>query len=427
MAAGVLIAQPLNSHDNQSQSWLQNWPQWRGPHSNGIAAAGDYPIEFSSEKKVVWKTKLPGVGSSTPAVWGEQIFVTCGIDGQDGVVCYNWQGKEQWREQLGTEVPGKHRNGSGSNPSPVTDGKHLVVYYKSGTVACLDLLGEVRWQCNLQETFDKIEMWWDTGTSPVLIGDRVVIAVMHAGNSYLVALDLESGKILWKELRSYDRPKESDQAYTTPQVVRLGGRDQIITWGADHLTAHDVETGELFWEIGGFNPDEQAMWRVIASAAIGDGVAVVPYGRGEFLGAVRMDELHGAAPLETDWLWKKEGLGADVPTPLIDSQRVYLLGDKGVVTCLDLQTGKQFWASEKLGKRRAKFYASPILAGDLLYCASDDGVICVSRISNKGLQQLAMNDMGESVIATPIPIRNGLLVRSIDHLFWIQSQQAATE
>src|SRR6478672_2783226 len=116
----------------------ENWPQWRGPMGTGVGAAGEYPAKFSSDEGLAWKAKLPGNGTSTPAVWDDRIFVTCGIDGRDGVVCYDMNGKELWRHQFGRERPGKNPHATGSNPSPVTDGNHLVVYFKSGTLACLE-------------------------------------------------------------------------------------------------------------------------------------------------------------------------------------------------------------------------------------------------------------------------------------------------
>ena len=108
------------------------------------------------------------------------------------------QGKELWRKQLGKERPGKHRNASGSNPSPVTDGKNLVVYFKCGTLACFDLDGNEKWKINLQEKYGKDTLWWDLGTSPVIAGGRVIVAVIQAVDSYLVAFDINSGEVAWK-------------------------------------------------------------------------------------------------------------------------------------------------------------------------------------------------------------------------------------
>ena len=141
--------------------------EWRRP--------GDYPVKFSSTEGVAWKAKLPGVGTSTPAVWGDRIFVTCGIKGdggevRDGVMCFDMNGKELWRHEFGPERKGKNQHASGSNPSPVTDGENLVVYYKTGTLACLDLAGKEKWKINLQDKYGKDTLWWDLGTSPVLAG-----------------------------------------------------------------------------------------------------------------------------------------------------------------------------------------------------------------------------------------------------------------
>src|SRR4029079_8074322 len=175
-----------------------NWPQWRGPLNTGVAGVGDYPVKFSSAEGVAWKAKLPGIGTSTPIVWGDRIFVTSGIKGEsgdvkDGVLCFDTNGKELWRHEFGAERKGRNPHGSGSNPSPVTDGKNLVVYYKTGTLACLDLAGKEKWKINLQDMYGKDTLWWDLGTSPVLADGKAIVAVMQDGDSYLVAVDLKTG------------------------------------------------------------------------------------------------------------------------------------------------------------------------------------------------------------------------------------------
>ena len=396
----------------------KNWPQWRGPKGNGVAAPGDYPLSFSAKQNVGWKVELPGRGSSTPAVWEDQIFVTCSIDGQDGVVCYDFDGNERWRSQLGSERAGKHRNGTGSNPSPVTDGQHLVVYYKSGTVACLDLAGDKLWQVNLQTLYGEDTLWWDLGTSPILVAGNAVVAVMQDGDSYLVALDLANGEIAWKRERVFPCEKESDQSYTTPHVATVDGREVIVTWGADHLTGHDAASGEPLWECGGFNPQNKGMWRVIASAAVDNQVAVVPYGRGSFVAGIRLGDSSGDITA-SHRLWERTKVGADVPTPVLLGDQVILLSDKGNVHCLDKMTGDEIW-SDKLPRDKDKYFASPVLAGNTLYCAREDGVIMASSI-DKGLKNIQENDMGESIIATPVPLRGKLLVRGERHLFLISN------
>jgi outer membrane protein assembly factor BamB len=242
---------------------------------------------------------------------------------------------------------------------------------------------------------------------------------MQAGNSYLVALDLATGDVLWKVPREYVTPVESDQAYASPQVVKLDGREVLVTLGSDHLTGHDVETGKLLWECGGFNPDEQGMWRVIASAVIDGDVAFVPYGRGDRLAGIR---LGGSGDVtSTNRLWEKEGrkLGTEVPTPVVRDGLVYMLGDAGRVACFNIKTGDELW-SDDLPRSGKRYFSSPLLAGDKLYCPREDGVIFVGRVSDNGFELLAENDMGEPTIAAPVPIDGGLLIRGREHLFRIE-------
>jgi outer membrane protein assembly factor BamB len=398
------------------EATADNWPQWRGPNAEGVAVQGDYPVKFSSDEGVTWKLELPGPGSSSPTVWGDAIFVTCMINGEDGIACYGLDGGERWKKTFGKGREGKHKNGTGSNPSPATDGQHVVAYYKSGRVVALDVTGKELWNVNLQEEYGKDTLWWDLGTSPIIYGNNVIIAVMDDGRGYLVALDLEAGKEVWKQDRTYERPEESDQAYTTPQLAKIDGRDVIVTWGADHLTGHDAKTGKLLWDSAGFNPKNEIHWRVIASHAMAEGVAVVPYGRGKFLAGVKLGGQGDVT--DANRLWEKYGdVGSDVPTPVISDGKVYVLGDRGLVVCRELKTGKELWSGD-LPRSNDKFYASPVLAGDKLYCTREDGIVFVVGVGD-GFKLLSENNMGERVIATPAPVRNGLLIRGETHLFRI--------
>lgn len=390
-----------------------NWPQWRGPTANLVVLAADLPVQFSQNENMIWEVDLGGEGSSTPVVWGDVIFVTVTADGKDVLAAYGVDGQQRWRSELGDALEGKHKVATGSNPSPVTDGKHVVAYFKSGQLACTDTEGKVLWHKNLQDEFGKDTLWWDLGTSPVLTSHGVVVAVMQEGDSYLVCLDLDSGDVRWRESRTYERPRESDQSYTTPAVVAVDGRETIVTWGADHLTGHDAATGELLWDSSGFNPDEQGMWRSIASATVADGVAVVPYGRGDFLAAVRVG---GSGDVTTkNRMWDKHGVGADVPCPIIADGKVYVLNDRGKVTCLDLASGDELW-SDNLPKGRANYFSSPLLADDKLYCLREDGTMFVASVDG-GLEVLAENELGENSVATPVPIEDSLLVRTRGKLY----------
>jgi outer membrane protein assembly factor BamB len=391
-----------------------NWPQWRGPEGTSLALPGDYPTKFSPSENVLWKVKLPGVGSSTPAVWEDRIFVTCGIEGEDGIIAFDWNGAEIWRETLGPERAGKHKNGSGSNPSPITDGKNLIVYFKSGTVASLTHEGTVNWKTNLQEQFGEDTLWWDLGSSPVFAAGNIVIPVMQEGESYVVALNPADGKVAWKVDRTFPVQKETGQSYTTPYLTAIDGVETLVIWGADRLTGHDPKDGKTLWTCGGFNPEDKAMWRVIASPAFVDGIAVVPYGRTKYTAGVK---LGGSGDITaTARLWERDDLGSDCPTPVGRDGKVYLLSDRGEIHCLEVKTGKDLWKGA-IPRASANYYSSPILAGDLLYAAREDGMVAVIKVSDSGMEVLSQNEMGERIAAAPVPLRSKLLVRGVDHLF----------
>src|SRR5919109_490521 len=155
-----------------------DWPRWRGPRDNGGANQGPYPVKWDATN-ALWKAPLPGKGCSTPIVWNQRIFLTAPSNSLDAVLAFDWSGKPLWLTTLGPEQAGKHRNGSGSNPSPATDGKGIFVYFKSGNFAALELDGTVRWQTNLVERFGRDTLFWDHGTSPVLTEKWVIMAHMH--------------------------------------------------------------------------------------------------------------------------------------------------------------------------------------------------------------------------------------------------------
>jgi len=398
----------------------QNWPQWRGPNGNGIADKGNYPVSFSATEGILWKAELPGKGGSTPVVWNDRIILTSAIgdgdEGEDGVLCFDWSGKLLWQVKLGRQTPGRHARGSGSNPSAVTDGERIFVFFKSSTAAALDFNGKVLWKTNLRETYGEISYFWDLGSSPVLVNKNVVFTVMHEGSSYLLALEQATGKVAWKADRNYPGGRESPQSYTTPLVIKEGNQTSLVVWGADHLTGHDAATGKLIWSYGGFNPEKRAAWRTIASPAHYQGIIVVPYGRGRFTAAMKTGG--SGNKTEKDFLWQKTDIGADVATPLASNGRVYLLSFNGILNCLDVATGEELWQT-KLPDSKGVFYSSPTLAGDKLYICSDEGSFYVCEVSPKGIKVLNQTKFEDNFVATPVLLRDRLLLRGTKNLYSI--------
>jgi len=295
----------------------------------------------------------------------------------------------------------------------------VYVYFKSGTLAALTLDGEVVWKTNLIESYGEDKLWWDQGTSPVLAGGNLVLAVMQTGgDSYVVSLERGTGKEVWRIRRDFEVAEESGDAYTTPLVCEVDGKEAIVCWGADHLTGHDPATGRQMWSCGGFNPGKKRLWRVIASAVAAEGVAVVPYGRGELLGGIRMG---GSGDITGDgWLWKRDDIGTDAATPVVHEGRVYLLIDRGkkrgTVHCLEALTGRTLWEAT-LPKGPQTYYASPLLVGDRLYCAREDGSVFCGRVTPDGLKDVRENSLRETLIASPVAVGGKLLIRGREHLF----------
>ena len=397
------------------------WPSWRGPLANGSIEKGNYPVEFGAEN-YLWRTALPGKGCSTPIVLNGAIYLTSPADGNDALVSYDLAGAEKWRTVFGKENPGKHRNGSGSNASPATDGKAVFVFFKSGTFAAVELDGKVRWKTDLVERFGKDTLFWDHGTSPVLTDKYVVMARMHKGESWLAAFDKQTGELAWKVARNYSTPTECDHGYATPLVTQHQGKESLLVWGAEHLTIHDAVDGRLSWSCGDFNPDANALWPAIATPVIVGDMAVIAYGRND-RGIPRLHgiRLSGNGDVtQTNHVWERKDVGTFVPTPAVYKGRVILVRDRGQVASIDPVTGKTIWEGA-FPKHRTNFYASPLVAGDKLYAPREDGTVFVASIANDKFELLSENDMGESIIGSPVPVFNGILLRGEQHLFCVSA------
>lgn len=403
------------------------WPNWRGPAGDGVAAGAGYATRWSPTENVRWKVALPGLGASTPAVWGDRVVLTCTIDGQDTALCFTRDGNEAWRTALGAAKPGKHKKATGANSSPVTDGRHVWVYFKSGALAALDLAtGAVAWRTNLQEQFGEDTLWWDLGTSPVLSAKAVVVAVMQSGPSYLAAFDRATGKLLWKQDRLLGAPEEAAQSYSTPVVAAgdaaLGEPAEVLfVLGADHVTAHDAATGRELWRVGGLNPTGHKYFRSIASPVLAHDLVVAPYARGETLTAIRRG---GSGDVtQSHVAWVRTDLGADVPTPAVRDGMILVCTDKGRVECLSATTGETR-AKVELPKNRNAYSASPIVVDGRVFLIREDGQASLLAWPRKVVQERLEvvpggGNLEEMTVATPVCVDGRIFVRTHDSLWCI--------
>jgi outer membrane protein assembly factor BamB len=398
----------------------EDWPAWRGPEANGSTASGQYPVKWDATN-VLWRIRLPGKGGSTPVVWKERLYLTTPADGQDAVMAVDLSGRKLWRTSLGPASSPKHRTlGSSCNASPVTDGRNVFVYFRSGHFAALELDGTVRWQTNLVEKFGQERLFWDPGTSPVLTEQCVVLARMHGGESWVAAFDKATGQLRWQQPRNYPTATEGDNGYTTPLVFRHENREALLVWGAEHLTAHDAADGKVLWSCGGFNPEGTGYWPAIASPVLVGDLAIVPVGRDDRAGQSRVHgiRLGGSGDVTgTHRIWKREDVGVFVSSPAVYQGRVYLLRHRGEVACLDPKAGQTLWTGT-LPKGKDPYYASPVIANALLYAAREDGVVFVARVGDT-FELVSENPMGERIVASPVPAGDRLFLRGDEHLFCV--------
>ena len=430
--AGAMLAVWAVAAFSPQPAWADNWPSWRGPALDGVAAGRGYVSSWSPTEHVLWRVKLPGLGASTPAVWGDRVVVTCAIEGKDAAICFDRTGKEVWRRELGAEKPGKHKKATGCNSSPVTDGTHVWVYYKSGALACLNLAdGTPVWKTNLQQQFGEDTLWWDLGTSPVLTSKAVVIAVMQSGPSYLAAFDRLTGNLLWKQDRMLDAPEEAAQSYSTPVVV-AGHADKgepaemLVVLGADHVTAHDAADGREIWRAGGLNPTGHKFFRSIASPVVAGDLVVAPYARGETITAIRRGGTGDVTASHVAWV--RTDLGADVPTPAVQDGRILVCTDKGRVESVDAATGKTLTKTE-LPKNRHAYSASPVIVDGRVIVTREDGESSVlawpaaTKAGAEAFQVLGRGVVDEMTVATPVCVDGRIFLRTHDSLWCLGAKE----
>jgi len=421
----------------------ENWPHWRGPNRDGFSDESNLPTRWSATEGIAWKLALPTWSGSTPVIWGDRIFLSTASGGEraegrfgrretaeldpEGQRLALWcvdrgAGTVLWKRDLGG---GNHQlyKHNMSSPSPVTDGEHVFVLTGTGIVKGFDFEGGELWSRDLQADYGEFGLNWGYASSPLLHDGALYIQVLHGMKtdepSYVLALDPRDGSTRWKVDRPTDAPAESPDAYTTPLAVQRGGRTEIVVTGGDYVTGHDPETGEELWRAGGMNPGKEGNYRVIASPiAVGD-LLVVPT-RVKPFQVFRLQAGEGSAAVSRVWTMDE---GPDVPSPVTDGERLYLLRDNGVMLCLDLESGEVIWGPERV--RARTFSASPVLADGKIYVTAEDGVTSVVKAGAE-FELLAENDLGGYTLSSPAVSEGQIFIRTDTHLYCIGERHSGS-
>jgi outer membrane protein assembly factor BamB len=401
-----------------------DWPQWRGPNGDGTSDERGLPAEWSPSRNIAWRLDLPGPAGSTPAVWGERIFLTSPA-GEDDlyVLCVSRDGKELWRHKAG----GGNRDfrkdeGNCAAPSPATDGKHVWAFFGTGQLVCLDVEGKLVWEKNLVELYGPYDHWHGYSSTPLIHGGALYQMCLRMKDPYLLALDKLTGQEKWKRARESDAEHESRHSYASPVLYRDGDRAFLLAHGGDFLSAHNLDDGNEIWRCGSLNPREKynRMLRFVASPVARPGLIVVPSAKGNPVLAVRPD---GKGDVTASHVaWKRPRDTTDVPTPAIHDGLVYMLRENGVLIVIDAASGEEVYL-QRLHDRRQR--SSPVVADGKLFCAARDGVVHVVKLGRK-FEVLAQNDMDEDIAATPAVAGGRIYLRTFKHLYAIEKREEKT-
>lgn len=430
--ASVATAMVIVSLILAGQVLAGDWPHWRGPFLNGTSDEKGLPETWSTTQNVAWSAPLPGHSSATPVIAGGKVFVSSTEKDSDNLfaLCFDVKsGKELWRRRLGRSSRQVPRNNMATS-SPVTDGNRVYFMYGSGELAGLDHEGKSLWSRNLDSEYGNISMKYGYSSSPLLYDNKLYILMQRRDRTYrspdssnldafMLAVDADTGKNIWKQPRETDAMDESQDSYSSPLLYTNNGRDEIVVIGADYVTANDPATGNELWRYG-YAVEKKSQWRNISSLGLGQGLlyGIRPKG-GSGLFALKSG---GRGNLGDSFVaWQFNGPTPDVCTPLCYKGNVYVLDGKsgGILTCLDAKTGRQKWQGT-LGKRTPAWRASVTAADDKLYCINEGAEAVVLAAGGDEFKVLSRIDMDDKPVQASIAIAEGrLFIRTANLLYCI--------
>lgn len=387
-----------------------NWPRFRGPNGQGLSDATTIPVKWS-EQDYKWRVELPGGGHSSPVVWEDEVFVTCGDDKamRGTVLCLAAaDGHERWRKAFDLDKHPMNALNSYASATPALDADQVYVLWPGPGQTRLTALthdGREVWTVKLPG----VQARHGAGSSPIVCGDFVIVSREQDKGGDLksvwLAVDRKTGEARWR----YEHPENANGSYSTPCVYRdKGGREQLIFSSNSHgIAGVDPQTGSLLWKTPSALPA-----RVVSSPVLVDGLVIATCGegsRGIRLAAIRPPDADSSAATEVYAL--DRGIVPYVPISVVHDGLLFAFHDQGTVSCLRSGTGEVLWSEKPDGK----FFGSPICVSDKLYAISTDGNVVVLRAGPK-YELLAVNALGEKSHATPAVAGGRMYLRTYSHL-----------
>jgi outer membrane protein assembly factor BamB len=347
-----------------------DWPQFRGPTGDGVTTDTKLPLEWDEKKNLVWRAELPGPGSSSPIISGDKVFLTSysgyGLDVQEPgdpakltrhAICLSKKdGKILWQHEIKTDLPNKPYTGTYitthgyASSSAVTDGKGVYFFMGNAGIHAFTVDGKKVWDVSVGEKAHE----WGVGTSPILYDDLLIVNAAHESNQ-LLALDRKNGKTVWSATGF-------PASWNTPTIVKVDGHDELVVSANGKLRAFDPKDGKELWSCQGIRAAE-----LCPSVIAHDGVIYVlghPGGKSMAVKAGGKGDVSA-----TNVLWQAEK-GSNVGSPVFKDGHLYFINDsKGIATCLNAKTGEVVYEQPLASRqKRDRWYSTPLLAGDRLYC-----------------------------------------------------------
>jgi outer membrane protein assembly factor BamB len=412
-----------------------NWPHWRGPHFDGSADEKNLPVEFSKTQNVIWSAPMPDTSAATPVIWQDHVFISSAdqkVKGMRAMALDRKSGKVLWSQEVGVGYSYDDKSNFAS-PSPVTDGQVVVFLYGNGEVAAFDFAGKKLWGRNLQKDYGPFAYQWTYGASPTIYEKQVLIQVLDRNEpvhgrgrtdgpneSYILAIEPQTGKELWRHVRPSDARQESQEAYSTVIPFQNNGRAELLVAGGDCITGHDPKNGAELWRWGTWNPERITHWRLVPSPVTGNGIILVSAPKGSPVYAFKA----GAKGKQTDsvlaWKSSERDVSSDVATPLFYKGKFYVVHgeQRPSISRVDPATGKVDWTGDL--ENRTKIESSPTGADDKIYFQNfhgDDFVVGAEE-KFKLLKAIPMGDEGDSQNRSSIAASDGQLFLRTGHTLY---------
>ena len=396
-----------------------DWPAFRGADGSGVSVESSAPLHWSSEENIVWKAPLPSLANSSPIVSEGKVFITAGTaDGKRrGLYCFDRaNGRELWvREVDYPDIEPTHRTNPYCGATAVADGARVIVWHSSAGMYAYDHDGNELWHRDL----GKFNHVWGYGSSPIIHGEKVILNGGPGLRSFVIALDRRTGETLWR----HDEDGGSDDenraepkgragaigSWSTPLVVQVDGKDQLLVSMPGRVLAFDPENGQVLWSVAGLGK------LVYTSVVAGEGRAVAMSG---YSGPAIAFKLGGEGDVtETNLLWSHTKPNPQrIGSGIIVGDHLFMVNEPGTAQCLDMRTGEELWQARLPG---GKAWGAMVMAAGRFYVTNQAGTTVVFAPSTTGFELLAENELGEASNSTPAVSNGQMFVRTADHLWCV--------